>query len=374
MIGPKPPQIGGIESVMDDLLRSDLDQRCELFHLDISKPKSRGFKQFDSVTGYARSFKRPFIVSFYSFGYSVKYFFKILWRLASKGDQIVHLHSSAYMSFWEKCLFLDLAKLFGKKVVVHMHGSSFDSFVDNSRGLQRRALLYHLRRFDCVIALSQFWQDYFRKYVPAERIVQIENRIRVQDYQLPGAVKTPFPSMVFLGEVCQRKGIYDLLETLPKLLIDFPDLHFYIVGPGEQEQVRQILINSGLQAHATLPGPQFGREKLPWLHQAWCFTLPSYAEVFPVSIVEAMACGLPVVASFTGGIPDIVQDGVNGFLAPAGDIQGLQQALTAVLANPQKAAAMGRANLVKANEQYDISLSIRDLVRLYENLQSRIDR
>jgi glycosyltransferase involved in cell wall biosynthesis len=368
MIGPLPPQLGGIEFVVDDLLKSRLMEWCQVHHIDISKPRSRGFKQFKSVTGYARSFSRPFMVSFYSFGYSLLFIFKIVWRLAFGRDQIVNLHSSAYLSFWEKCVYLDLAKLFRKKVVVHMHGSNFDRFVEESQGWTRRLLLYHLKKFDCVIALSPIWERFFLNYLPAEKIGVVENGIRTNEYVEKKYERTPFPSLVFVGEVCHRKGIYDLLKVLPDLLAAIPDLKLYIAGPGELAEVADIARKQNLQDHIELVGPQFGLDKLKYLQQAWCFSLPSYAEVFPVVIIEAMACGVPVVSTFTGGIPDAVQIEENGLLVQAGDLAALRSALQRILTDRKLREAMGERNRKRAIDCYDVDSSAAKLVRIYQRL------
>jgi glycosyltransferase involved in cell wall biosynthesis len=368
MIGPVPPQLGGIEFVVDDLLKSKLVEWCEVHHIDISKPKSRGFKQFKSVTGYARSFNRPLIVSFYSFGYSLLFIFKILWRLAFGRDQIVNLHSSAYLSYWEKCFYLDLAKLFRKKVVVHMHGSNFDRFVQKSRGVARRLLLYHLARFDCVIALSPIWERFFLNYLAPEKIGVVENGIRTTDYIKKIYERTAFPSIIFIGEVCQRKGIYDLLQVFPALLAAIPDVKLFIAGPGELEEVAAFAHKQGVEDRIELVGPQFGLDKVQYLQQAWCFCLPSYAEVFPVVIIEAMACGTPVVSSFTGGIPDAVQIEENGLLVPAGNLDDLRSALQRILTDPTLRAKMEKNNRQRAVECYDVETSAAKLLSIYQRL------
>jgi len=370
MVGPRPPQIGGIEFVVDDLLQSKLVEWCDVHHLDISKPKSRSAQQFKSVSGYARSFSRPFRMSLFSFGYSVGHFFRLLYRLATGGDQVVNLHSSAYMSYWEKCLYADMAKLFGKKVVVHIHGSAFDSFIEQSGSLSRRLLLWHLRRFDRVIALSAYWVEFFQRYLPDEKIGLVENGIRTADYSTRISETTAFPSIVFVGEVCRRKGIYDLLPATAELAKTISDIKLIVVGPGEVDEAAGLAQRLGIAGQVEFVGPRYGLEKLRYLQQAWCFCLPSYAEVFPVVILEAMASGLPVVSTFTGGVPDAVENGHNGLLVPAGDQQALAAALSRLLVDGPLRQSMGEANRRRALERYDVTVSAAKLCRVYEQVCS----
>lgn len=370
MVGPRPPQIGGIEFVVDDLLQSQLVEWCEVHHLDISKPKSRSAQHFKSVAGYARSFSRPLQMSLYSFGYSVGHFFRLIYRLATGGDHLVNLHSSSYLSYWEKCLYADLAKLFNKKVVVHIHGSAFDSFIEQSGSLTRRLLLWHLRRFDRVIALSPYWVGFFQRYLPSERIGLVENGIRTAEYSTRVSETTAFPSIVFVGEVCRRKGIYDLLPATAELAKTIPDIRLIVVGPGEVEEAAGLAQQLGIAGQVEFVGPKYGLEKLKYLQQGWCFCLPSYAEVFPVVVLEAMASGLPVVSTFTGGVPDAVENGHNGLLVPAGDQQALAAALSRLLLDGSLRQSMGEANKQRALERYDVSVSAAKLYQIYKQVCS----
>ncbi len=368
LVGPVPPQIGGVEFFIDALLKSSLKEQFVLRHFNISKPKSRSRAQFGSPSGYARSFKRQLDISLISFGYSLFYFLKYLFVIPSRRIGLVHLHSSAYMSFWEKCAYLDVAKLFGKKVVMHIHGSGFDRFLIDSGPLARKAIIRHLLRCDKVVALSDSWRLFFISYIPAEKIAVIENGIDLSLFRDIQPMPDNQPTIIFLGEICARKGIYDLLPALIKVREAIPGLQCKLVGPGELERAQTESGALGLDDCVHFAGPKWGSDKADALAHAWCLVLPSYAEVFPLTLLEAFAAGLPVISSRVGGIPDFVREGENGFLVDPGDREGLAAALTKILSDQSLRKRIAETNRELALKSYDIDKCAAKIEIVYQAL------
>ncbi|HOT98247.1 MAG TPA: glycosyltransferase family 4 protein [bacterium] len=368
LVGPVPPQIGGVEFFIAALLKSPLNERFRLRHFDISKPRSRNRDQFDSPMGYARSFRRDFLTSFFSFGYSFLFFIRYLFTIPDPRIGLVHLHASAYMSFWEKCAYLDVAKLWGKKVVLHIHGSGFDRFIRESGPCARRAIVRHLRRCDRVVALSQSWKTLLLNYLPAVKVAVIENGIDLSLFRDLQPTPAPVPTILFLGEVCGRKGVYDLLPAFRRVLEQLPEARCVLIGPGELEEVRAAAQELGITAALEIAGPKWHREKAEALSRGWLFALPSHAEVFPLALLEAYAAGLPVVSTMVGGIPDFVHDGENGFLIAPGDREGLAAALSRLLCDRALRQIMAENNRRLAWERYDISLCAEKIGALYSEL------
>lgn len=368
MVGPLPPQIGGVEFFVEALLKSSLRDRFPIRHLDISKPKSRQHKQFDSPSGYARSFRRDIKLTLFSFAYSIYHFARYLCIIPRREIGIVHLHTSSYMSFWEKCLYLDLAKLLGVKVVLHVHGSSFDQFIVASKPRIRRLILSHLNRCDCVVALSETWYKFFTSYLPAAKVAQVENGIDLSIYKNLQTTPSATPLVVFLGEICARKGIYDLLPALQNVFAAIPEARARFIGPGEIDQARMKTEELGIADKIDFSGPRWGREKAELIAAGWCLVLPSYAEVMPLVILEGFAARLPVIATFVGGIPDVVQEGVNGFLVHAGDVDNLRAAILRILMDADLRQRMAASNEQAAWEHYDIGVCAGKVGDIYARL------
>ena len=142
--------------------------------------------------------------------------------------------------------------------------------------------------------------------------------------------------VLFVGHLVPVKGLDVLLRAWALLSSKRPDAaraRLVLVGEGaERDALMRLAEREGVAAQVTFLGPRPQPVVADWLAAADLLCLPSHAEGSPNVVVEALASGTPVVASRVGGIPDLVQDGVNGLLVPAGDAAALAAALAAVLA------------------------------------------
>ena len=156
------------------------------------------------------------------------------------------------------------------------------------------------------------------------------------------------PRLLFLSNLIESKGIYVLLEACRMLKEEGVAFHCDYVG-GESklisgEAFRSAIAERGLTDCVTYHGPQYGAAKDRFFREADIFVFPTFYdnECFPLVLVEAMQYGLPVISTMEGGIPDIVTDGVNGFVCPQRDVQALAEALRKLIAEPQMRVAMGQ--------------------------------
>ena len=145
-------------------------------------------------------------------------------------------------------------------------------------------------------------------------------------------------AVVFVGHEFDRKGLHPLMAALATLP---PYVHLVVVGGTPDMVAHERAGTSGMADRVHFVGRV--ADPLPYLQAADVFALPSAYEAFPLVVLEALACGLPVVATPTGGIPDLIEDGVNGYVVPA-DPAALAQALLALAAAPREmVAAAARA-------------------------------
>jgi len=123
------------------------------------------------------------------------------------------------------------------------------------------------------------------------------------------------PLIGFIGTLSEVKGIQNFTKALPRIIRESHDLNVLICGNGPlREEIEQFLQNEGLLGHVNLPG-WISHDDLPkYLNQLQLLILPSYSEGLPNVILEAMACGTPVLATPVGAIPDIIIDGKTGFI------------------------------------------------------------
>lgn len=261
---------------------------------------------------------------------------------------VVHCHISMYGSFWRKSLFASAARLFGIDVILHLHGSDMKEFYDALPSWAQRIASGQLNTATAVLVLSESWRDFVRSVAPNARIVVLPNYVEIPESRTVanGSASDEASgriNVLFLGIVGERKGSYDLLQAFAQAVRREPRLHLSIGGNGEIEKAEAFARDLDLGCHVSFLGWVDGNEKQRLLGETDVFVLPSYNEGLPVSVLEAMAWGIPVVTTPVGGIPELIAHGVNGFFVPPGDVYALQERLVALAGNAATRVTVGRA-------------------------------
>lgn len=176
------------------------------------------------------------------------------------------------------------------------------------------------------------------------------------------------PVLLSLSRFVWAKAPEALLEIFCRVLAARPECHFLVAGTGmaDDEEMGELLRKCGPAHHVHLLGVR--RHVAPLFAAADVFLLPSRVESFPISIMEAMTMGLPVVASTAGGIPDLVRDGKDGFLHEADDLDGMARSVVALLDDAALRERLGAAGRRRILEEFSLQkLGDRTLER-YEAL------
>jgi glycosyltransferase involved in cell wall biosynthesis len=163
-----------------------------------------------------------------------------------------------------------------------------------------------------------------------------------------------------------------LIAAAAALIGSYPDLRFEIVGDGPRKRdLQDLVVARGLGRHVEFLGH---RDDVPsLLASADAFVLPSRSEAFPNSVIEAMAAGLPVIASAVGGLLDLIDEGRTGVLVPPSDPAALTSALHLLIDNPACAASMGRAARTDIRQRYSFDRMVSAFERLYaSSLERRV--
>jgi glycosyltransferase involved in cell wall biosynthesis len=171
--------------------------------------------------------------------------------------------------------------------------------------------------------------------------------------------------ILFLGRLSQDKGIYDLLEAVSVLRAAVPDVRLACAGDGDRIGVARYAERLGIADAVKFTGWVGPSGKRALLESAAAFALPSYQEALPVSLIEAMSAGVPAVASPVGGIPEVLQDGVSGFLVAPGDKAGLERALRNILLDRARAERLGAAARESARLRFQPERVLPALEELY---------
>lgn len=174
------------------------------------------------------------------------------------------------------------------------------------------------------------------------------------------------PRFVIIGRFVEQKGQLLALDALAQLCETHPDAHLTLIGDGEMRtQIEDRIDALDLAARVTLTGWVDEARILEELNAAHALLMPSFAEGLPMVIMEAMAAGRLVIATYIAGIPELVQDGANGWLVPAGDVASLAGAMRALAETPDtKTAEMAQAARARVLDRHDAALEAAKLAAL----------
>lgn len=285
--------------------------------------------------------------------------------LTHRSIKVVHIHTASYGSFFRKSWVVLLARLFGKKSIIHMHGAGFNVFYAKMPTPVQQFIRFVLRSADVLIALSSQWKSDLARISghPDIRILYNPTILQKPRYDEPPADTVNF---LFMGRLGQRKGVFDIIESAKQLETDNIKIHLY--GDGEVENIRQMVSAKGVMDKVAVCGWIDGSEKDKTYREASVLLLPSYHEGLPISVLEAMAYGLPVLATDVGGISEAVQDGVNGFLIQPGECEKLAERMKQLAQSPELRRTMGRHGYKMAMEKFALPVIIRQLEALYDEL------
>lgn len=238
------------------------------------------------------------------------------------------------------------------------------------RMYERSVGRYILHRSKAVTAVSNSVAQHAASLSKSTPVHVIPNTVDVERFR-PASQSHDLddhgPSVLFLGRFSRNKGPHHLIEAIPQVIESIPDASFDFVGQGPlQEFLTKRMSSLGLNGNARLRGKV--PDVVPILQRASVVTRPSLTEGMPLAVMEAMACGKPVVATRVGGTPDLIRDGETGILFDPGDVDALAEGLIRILENRSRAVAMGRA----AREWTERQMTWEGLSRRYEKLYEEV--
>ncbi|MTW04021.1 glycosyltransferase [Duganella ginsengisoli] len=292
----------------------------------------------------------------------------LLWLLLRGKVSLLHVHSASRGSFWRKSVLCALARLFGVPYVFHLHSGEFPVFYDQECGPRaQRWVRRTLEGAHTLVALTGQWQTALARIAPNAAITVLGNPVHVPSALPPAHGATP-PQLLFLGRLRDKKGVADIVRAMPAVLARYPDAVFTLAGDGDLEGTATLARELNVDHALRLPGWVDGAAKDALVAQATMLLLPSYFEGLPVCVLEAMADGVPVIATTVGGIPEALDHGRCGVLHAPGDVDALAGAIVALLDDAPRRQALREAAFARAQHTYSAAAVRGAIDALYDEV------
>jgi len=296
-------------------------------------------------------------------------FSRIIKRLT---PDVVHAHDPHGVAMAALALSMGSAKggsapalVASRRVDFHLKGNSFSR--------------WKYRQVDCFIAASEaIRQMIVADGIPADRTVTVHEGIDVDHVLAAPAVNVheafwlPHGSPVVgnVAALVPHKGQRYLIEAAHLVIQQVPDARFIILGEGElREHLEHLVREHHLEKHVLLPG--FRTDVLGCIKGFDLFVMSSVTEGLGTSLLDAMACARPIVATRAGGIPEIVEDEVNGLLVPPRDHTALAQAIVRALKDEGLRRRMGDAGLARVRERFTVERMVEETAAVYARVAGR---
>lgn len=347
--------LGGMAAVARQTAHATRLPDWDIAVVDTAKAARDGAGRIRSLRAHAAQFSRMLAV------------------LIHDRPKIAHLHTCSYLTFVRTMPEILACRVLGARVVLHVHGGFFDRFLNGLHPLPRWIVHAHLRLCHRLIVLGETWRLRLENVVPGLSLEVIPNAVDVGAFA-PRATDREGKRLLFVGDLARTKGTDDLIEAVARL----PEplrrgLCVRIVGDGvagRAAQLNRLATERGVARYIELPGPLTVEAVRREYEAADVFALPSHGEGMPISLLEAMASGLPSVVTDVGAVREMIDDGAEGFVVQPSDRAALADRLAALLADPQLRAVMGRRAAQRARRDYSENTFYEKVDALWRSLVS----
>lgn len=351
------------------LLDSSLKEKYHLIHFNISKGRGVSTKaRFDWI----------------NVTYGLLQPLHLFFLLLRHRPNVVYTNMAQNLGgFLRYASFVLVCATCGTPVVVRVMGDGFNQFYARSNPLVRwliRRVLGSIRYF---IVRAEALKKQFAALVPPENLCVIHSGIDTAAFNRSSNKFSDGPLYVlFVGYLTKAKGALDLLQAIPQIVADHPNVVFQLMGervdiernityvsnPASNEQaLDQLLARPDVHGHVQLLGVQSGEQKIESFVNADIFVLPSYSEAFPTVVLEAMAAGLPVIATPVGVLPEAFTEQNILFVQP-GNVSELAGAITRLVDDTELRNRMGEQNRSVAQTRFNLEAYATRVDELFQKL------
>jgi glycosyltransferase involved in cell wall biosynthesis len=362
IIGPLPPPYHGV-AVMIEWLIEGLRKRngFGFIHLNTQDPQKN--KDFGKLTPRNSWF-------------AVKSTFLLFKLLLREEIEVVYIPiSQNFWGFARDSLFVLISGfLFGRKVVIHLHGGYFKTFFTKSSWLRKKYIKFVFKYVDRGIVLGYCLKPLLEDVLPYDKIDVVYNGVDAEPFDKieSNEEKNGKFRILFAGLLEESKGYFDLIKAVPLLKKHYQEIEVLLAGRwqanGFKEKVQSYVRENNLETQVKFLGVVTGEEKIKLFKSSNVFVLPTYyhLEGQPVVILEAMAAGLPVITTDCGSIKEMIYHRENGFIISPSSPHQIAEKIGLLIENKNLRQRMGEKSHRRVKEKFSLSQYIDGVVRTIE--------
>lgn len=266
-----------------------------------------------------------------SSGYpSLTSFFVALKQMTVTRPDVVHFNTASRGSTYRNLLFSLFVRMYRIPYIIHLHGGGYPEFLSKLPKVRMRLVLSYFRHAKSVIALTPSWSKFLVEQlkIDASKIAVIPNGTADPGSALIStAQKTATPTFVYAGRLTRAKGVPELIRAFHALPEEL-NARLLLIGGSTDNSVSAELDKS--TENIIQLGWRTNHETLTEMAAAWAVVLPSHFENMPLTVLESMSVSTAVIATRVGGIPEMIQDTVDGVLIPPRDVHELTRSMEAL--------------------------------------------
>jgi len=300
-----------------------------------------------------------------------KYFLIILLQLTVfKPNAVYFTLSPIGGAFYRDVLYVFLFKLFRIKIIYHLHGKGI---INKTKDSKVNSLLYNfVFRNTNVIHLSGILFNDLKNITTNYDKFIVENGILKNEKSNITIKEHNIPKILYLSNIEETKGILDLINACKLLFEQRIKFELSIVGGIVKSIPKEKFMGiiEDKQEYIKYLGPKYGKDKEDILESSDIFVFPTYYpnECFPLVVLEAMQAGLPVVSTYEGAIPDIVDDGQTGFIVKQRNVEELAEKIKILIKDTELREKMGKAGRKKFLEKYTLDTFEKNMVSTFNKI------
>ena len=288
---------------------------------------------------------------------------------------VIHINTSYDIKATTRdAFFILISRLFKIKTVLQIHSTVGNYAYSNIMKWIARNIF---SLSDKILVFTKEDMKNLEMLVPKDKIEIFPNAVSVNNFdrkentfKKDQSIPEDGKMVLFVSRFIKEKGVYDLMEAIPSVAREHKNVYFIFAGEGpEKNRMETICKEKGIEDMVRFPGHLQSDRLLDAYSCADIFVLPTYhAEGMPMAILEALAAGLPIVSTPYGAIPDIIKDGVNGFLIEPHAPEQISEKLGVLLRREDIKKRIRDANLRLARSEYDRDIVLGKLEKLYSSL------